>query len=113
MRICVNLFIYSVYAECQTYCTDFLLGPGPTLSFQVPLTAPNTEVVSHSTMAAFVRLPECCVYEETENSIVIVIRSIDLSHIHVLATLVDVRASYDSENRFYTLKLHIEELYIL
>jgi hypothetical protein len=81
--------IHSVCAGFQTYCTDFLLGTAPTLSFQVPLSAAlNTEVASHSTIAAFFLLPESGVYEEKQSSIVIVIRSIDLSHI--LAKLVDV-----------------------
>jgi hypothetical protein len=75
MRICLNAFICSVCAGCQTYLTGFLLGTAPALSFQVPLSVLSTEVSSHSTF----RLPEYCVYEESEDSIVIVIRSIDLS----------------------------------
>jgi hypothetical protein len=52
------------------------------------LSALNTEAVSNGTMVAFIPLPECCLYKETENSIVIAMRSIDLSHIS--AKLFDV-----------------------
>jgi hypothetical protein len=77
MRICVNVLIYSVCAGCQTYCADFLLGTTPTLSFQVPLSARNTDDVSHGTMGTFGLLPECCDYEtKTEHFIVTVIHSV-------------------------------------
>jgi hypothetical protein len=77
MRICVNVFTYFVCSVCQACCADFPLGTTPTLSFQVPLLAHNTKMLSHDKMAAPVRLTECCVYVETENSFVIASRSIN------------------------------------